>query len=79
MNTIDEIGNRYGRLVVIAAAPAKNRCAYWLCKCDCGNTTVTKGVFLRGKRTQSCGCLSRHRGVRRFRLNALDTFDEDIL
>ena len=79
MSAIDETGNRYGRLVVTAPAPTKNRSAQWLCQCDCGNAAVISGGNLRKKTTRSCGCLSRNRGVRRFRLNVLDTFDEDIL
>lgn len=31
--------------------------AYWLCKCDCGNTIVTVGYCLRSGDTKSCGCL----------------------
>ena len=81
MSAIDETGKRYGRLVVTtrAATSTNDRSVQWLCHCDCGNTAVINGAHLRRKTTRSCGCLIRHRGVRRFRLNVLDTFDEDIL
>lgn len=29
----------------------------WLCKCDCGNTSVTYGAQLRNGSIRSCGCL----------------------
>jgi hypothetical protein len=51
-----EIGNRYGRLTVIARAPNKGTRAYWLCKCDCGVEKVVGGKHLRRGTTTSCGC-----------------------
>lgn len=54
---INEIGNRYGRLVVIAEAEKKNsKRARWVCQCDCGNITHVDGHELRCGHTQSCGC-----------------------
>lgn len=56
----NEIGNRYGRLIVIKRMPNdKHRNATWLCKCDCGNTIITTGQLLRSGHTQSCGCLHK--------------------
>lgn len=50
-------GKRFGRLEILNRAKNKGRSAAWLCRCDCGNTTVvTTGELNRG-RTQSCGCL----------------------
>lgn len=57
---INEIGNRYGRLVVIAKDEElsnKNHRAYWICKCDCGNIKTTSSKCLREGKTKSCGCL----------------------
>lgn len=57
---INEIGNRYGRLVVIAKdeeASNKNHRAYWICKCDCGNIKSVSSKCLRDGKTKSCGCL----------------------
>lgn len=31
----------------------------WLCKCECGNTTITGTASLRNGNTRSCGCLLR--------------------
>lgn len=54
---IDETGKRYGKLTVIKRVEnSKDRKARWLCKCDCGNLTVTTGKFLRNGSCKSCGC-----------------------
>jgi hypothetical protein len=54
---IDISGNRYNMLLVIEYAFTKRGYAYWLCKCDCGNTTIAKGDNLKSGNTKSCGCL----------------------
>lgn len=52
---IDETDNRYGALTVLSLTKDKNNRTAWLCKCDCGNTTIVRGPDLRkGKRT-TCG------------------------
>lgn len=58
--TIDETGNRYGFLTVVKQVGSnKERKALWLCRCDCGNMTITTGKCLRKGHTRSCGCLAR--------------------
>ena len=55
---INEIGNKYGRLTVLKETGRdKYGKALWLCKCDCGNTTIVSGVYLRNDQVKSCGCL----------------------
>ena len=49
---IDETGNRYGSLVVLGRCDrpefmASNCRTWWLCRCDCGNTTKATGAQLR--------------------------------
>lgn len=57
---INEIGNRYGRLIVTERAGSnKSGQATWFCQCDCGNKTIVCGSSLRRKETRSCGCLQR--------------------
>lgn len=59
----DRVGQRFGRLEVIALAArdTKNR-TQWLCQCDCGNQTTVLVNQLSGKRpTQSCGCLQKEK------------------
>ena len=60
---IDLTGQKFGRLTVIKREANSNRGqARWLCKCDCGNTTIVKGTELRRsgarKGVRSCGCLA---------------------
>ena len=55
------IGEKYGRLTVVQSAERKNREDTWLCKCDCGNTTIaTKSDLVRGHK-KSCGCYKLER------------------
>lgn len=60
---IDLTGQRFGRLTVIEKAPAKQGCenAVWLCKCDCGNSSVVQSQSLRSGRTRSCGCYQKEK------------------
>ena len=57
----NELGNRYGRLVVIErqrTLPMKSRqSARWICICDCGTETAVYGHNLRLGMVKSCGCL----------------------
>lgn len=54
----NRIGERYGRLVVIERAGSnKQNKALWLCRCDCGGSTIT--WFRPTQLTQSCGCITR--------------------
>ena len=56
----DEIGNRYGRLVVVRRAPnISGKKARWVCRCDCGNEVETVGQVMRKGDSRSCGCLRR--------------------
>ena len=57
---IDITGNQYGRLTVIERADG-DKCGrtQWVCRCECGNTTVVHSNHLRSSATKSCGCLKR--------------------
>lgn len=67
---IDEVGNKYGRLTVIERTGTKYDSSYaaWLCKCECGETTIVTGSHLRTGSVRSCGCLHRETSSR---LNSL--------
>lgn len=56
---IDLTGMRFGKLTVIAEGEKQNGRAeaFWICLCDCGNTTKPiAGYNLRNGLTKSCGC-----------------------
>lgn len=54
---IDEIGNRYGKLTVVARHTiGLSKRALWECKCDCGKISYVIGKNLRSGNTKSCGC-----------------------
>lgn len=53
---INEIGNKYGKIVVIKKVKNSGTKAKWQYKCECGNTGMATGTDLRGKKVLSCGC-----------------------
>ena len=60
---IINIGDRYGRLVVLRETTKEERLNkagrnYW-CKCDCGKEIIVYGHNLKTGNTKSCGCLSK--------------------
>ncbi len=60
--TVDLIGERYGRLTVIAKSgqeKEKHRRSLWLCECDCGKQKIVTTDHLKSGSTKSCGCLKR--------------------
>lgn len=52
-------GQRFGRLTVVKYVGTKNRKSMWLCKCDCGEETVSSCTNLTGGGSTSCGCKRR--------------------
>jgi hypothetical protein len=66
-----EIGQQYGRLVVIAPAMLVKRHSFWLCACACGNTKAVRQDSLRNGITASCGCLARERTRARTRKHGM--------
>lgn len=60
---IDLIGQKFNRLTVVSRDESKpkgqGKPAYWICKCDCGNTCSVRTDKLRKNEIQSCGCLSK--------------------
>jgi hypothetical protein len=54
--TVDLVGQRFGRLVVVKRAGTL-RGAQWKCRCDCGVTVLACSGDLRKGRPRSCGCL----------------------
>ena len=61
-NFINEIGNRYGKLIVIDKTTDALGRLKWKCKCDCGNIIEVTSSSLRSGNTQSCGCIGKSKG-----------------
>lgn len=56
-NRTNEVGNVYTKLTVIEfAEKTKSGDSRWLCRCECGNTTIVARGELRKGSTLSCGC-----------------------
>lgn len=53
---IDLTGEKFHKLTVMEKAQSQNGHARWVCKCECGNITIVKGIHLRTGHTHSCGC-----------------------
>jgi hypothetical protein len=54
--TVDEIGNRYGCLKVIAHSPTQGKGARWACRCDCGKLVIRQASYLRRSDNKECVC-----------------------
>lgn len=55
-SVINEVGNRYGELVVVKKANrGKYPGAWWECRCDCGKTVSLNGHNLRRGYHTTCG------------------------
>lgn len=76
-NTIDETGNRYGRLMVLgyvgSRGTAKATRARWRCRCQCGTEVTVNGLDLRSGNSKSCGCW---RNELRYRPDGVAAFNQ---
>lgn len=61
MGRVDYSGKRFGRLTVIEMASLEGGQTMWLCRCDCGNTSIVRRSNLQSGNTKSCGCRERMR------------------
>lgn len=60
---IDLTGRRFGQLTVIelSSRRASDNGAYWVCRCDCGNTCEARASKLKSGDNKSCGCLGKEK------------------
>jgi len=60
----DFSGRKFGRLTVINrhSNSSANK-SMWLCKCDCGATSIVSGSNLISGSTKSCGCIVKGRKI----------------
>src|SRR4051812_17034490 len=56
---LDLVGQRFGRLVVTGCAGSRKKARFWLCACDCGQSSEVRTGSLVNGHTQSCGCFHR--------------------
>lgn len=55
-------GMRFGKWTTVVWLPkSSERVGGWLCKCDCGNTSVIKTNVLMKGRSKSCGCDTQYK------------------
>ena len=54
-------GQKFGRLTIVKSLGSKTKKPriYWLCQCECGNTTEANTTDLKGGKVKSCGCLKK--------------------
>ena len=60
LNTLNLIGQRFGKLVVTKRSQKKNTSGqyFWICDCDCGTKNIEiDGHNLISRGTESCGCV----------------------
>jgi hypothetical protein len=59
------VGERFGKLVVVAASDERRiRKRLWLCRCDCGGSTLATTGNLHSGNSKSCGCEKREAWIR---------------
>ncbi len=63
---INLIGQKFGRLIVVERVDndGHNRTC-WLCQCNCGKRKIFLASNLKQGYTQSCGCLSKEKLIKR--------------
>lgn len=66
LHNIEKVGDRFGRLVLLAEAPrkGKTRRRAFLCRCDCGTEKTILLTNLKKGLTKSCGCLRDKRLIK---------------
>ena len=50
------VGSIVGNLTLVKRAPVEGKQPRWICKCDCGNTTIVYTCNLSRRPDSSCGC-----------------------
>lgn len=59
---IDIVGRCFHRLLVLEKVGSdKWGAVLWKCLCNCGNTVIVRGKYLKSGHTKSCGCLRKEK------------------
>lgn len=69
MPKYDDLTNmKFGKLLVLRMTRLEHRTGiYWICKCDCGNTTQIRTSSLKRGRSKSCGCSINQSEILKFK------------
>lgn len=74
---IEMVGFVSGRLTVVSQHSQKPGGEYlWLCRCECGGSSISAGYELRSGHTRSCGCLAKEALSRRMKKHGLSHLPE---
>lgn len=65
------LGQKFGRLTLLKIEFTNHYGHYYLCKCECGNTVVTRGSRIRAGTVTSCGCFRRENSKRQGKTHGL--------
>lgn len=57
LNCDSIIGYKYGMLLVVEYTHTAQKNRFYRCICDCGNTCIKRGTYIKRNRVHSCGCL----------------------
>lgn len=53
-----ELGNRYGKYLVVKLSHIDRGIAHWVCRCDCGEVVIVNGSALRNRqKSDSIPCV----------------------
>lgn len=75
-NIKDLIGLKFGRLIVVDLFQIGAHGKEYICKCDCGNTTIQRGSSLTSGYVVSCGCNKAEKVKISGALNFKDYYDK---
>lgn len=73
---IDITGNKYARLTVVGRAENKGKKVRWECICECGETAIVFGQYLKNGKTTSCGCFQKKVTGERFKVHGKNKHQE---
>lgn len=65
MYRVNHDGEKYGRLTIVRRVENKGKIGMYLCKCECGNETISSLSNLKYGTMKSCGCQKREKLLER--------------
>ena len=71
-------GERFGKLVAVEVIERRKGQTYWLCECDCGETSEVSLTNLKNGDIKSCGCSQHSFGVDHHNYNPNLTEEERL-